>query len=737
MSRRRACAIALLAAAALRPAAARAQSPQEPTFRFGRIDIGVQGVDLDQDSSAFREYREMPKGFVVPYLRVEGRGRVPYHLRVQNGGRDDGRYFLTFEPGSFTIATSYLRIPHRFTNDALSILIPDASGLQAPPGVQARNQAALERQFAQNRNGIDATLLSSLANASLPGGQLLDVKLLRERGRLDVSLARSRDFDARVSYAFDKRDGTRVAGASFGYQNVVEIAEPIHYRTDDVTASAEWKVKFGLVRGSLAYSRFANDLQSVTFQNPFRATDSAELNAMFGPSPFGVDGSREGRIALPPDNEAMRGSLGFLAKLPGRSRFNADFSLGQWKQNEPFIPFSSNSAITSPVRAADTAALPARSLNGEMQTFTQSYTFSSRPLDGLVFTARYRYYKLSNDTPRLTVPGEAYFDGLWNFNSRISVPYAYTKDRLFAAAAYEWGRATFEAGFSYEGWDRAFRETRRTTEGLFHVKADVRPRDSVLARALVQWGARDYDLYLPRAGESSSYPNGKPPTLLSELRRPDQSKRDSARYGGELLLTPGNASLMFSYLKGTLDYYATSYGEQKAGSEVLSAEADYTPLERLNLFAYASRENLTSLVHGAQRGATGAPNPATEWRSDVRDRATSFGLGGSVAVVKDKADLRIQAGFQKVDGNNDLFATAGALDIAAFDDTRIRSLSAEFGYKPRPHWTVALGGFVEDFELADSTRSGLPTYVPGGFFLVGTFGDYNAKVFYLKLSYNW
>ena len=731
----RALAIALLLAL---PERALAQQPRESPFRLGRIDISLQGVSLDQESSAFEEYREVPEGFVLPYLRALGRGRVPYDFRVTNGGRDDGRYFLSLEPGTFTVSASLLRIPHRFTNGALSILVPEGeSALRAPAGVQSQNQAALERQFAVNRNGIDANLMTTLANASLAGGRLLDVKLQRDRGRLEVSLARSRDFDARASYSFDKRDGNRIAGASFGYQNVVEIAEPVHYQTDDFTASAEWKVRFGLVRGSLNYSRFANDLESVTFQNPFRAADSSELNAMFGPSPFGVDGPREGRIALPPDNEAVRGSLGFLAKLPGRSRFNADFSLGQWKQNEPFIPFSSNSAITTPVRATDAGALPAQSLNGEMQTFTQSYTFSSRPLSGLVFTARYRYYKLSNDTPRLTVPGEAYFDGVWNYNSRISVPYAYTKDRLFAATAYEWGRATFEAGFSYEGWDRAFRETRRTTEGLFHVKADVRPRDWVLGRALVQWGSRDYDLYLPRAGESSSYPNGKPPTLLSELRRFDQSKRDLTRYGGELMLTPGDASLHLSYLKGTQDYYATLYGQQKAGTEVLSAEADYSPLERLNLFAYASRENLTSLDHGAQRGATGAPNPATEWRADIKDRATSFGLGGNIAVVKDKADLKLQAGYQKVDGNNDLSATAGAQDIAAFDDTRIRSLSAELGYKPRRHWTIALGGFVEDFEYADSTRSGLPTYVPGGFFLVGNFGDYNAKVFYLKLSYNW
>jgi MtrB/PioB family decaheme-associated outer membrane protein len=709
----------------------------EEPFRLGRVDISLQGVDLDRNSATFREYRALPEGFVVPYLRALGRGTLPYDLRVFDAGRDDARYSLSLEPGLFTIAASYTRLPHLFTNSALSLLSPEGSSLVAPAGIQAQNQAALERQLGANRNGVDARLLTSLANASLSGGRLLDVRLLRERGRIELGLARHADFEARVSYAFENRDGSRVAGASFGYQNVVEIAEPVRYRTDDVTASAEWKTRFGLVRGSLAVSRFSNDVRSVTFQNPFRARDSTELNAIFGPSQFGVDGAREGRIALPPDNEAIRGSLGVLLKLPGRTRFNADWSLGQWTQDAPFIPFSSNSAITTPLRASDPSALPARSLNGEMRTLSQSYTFSSRPITGLVFTGRYRWYELSNDTPRITVPGEAYYDGVWNYASRISVPYAYTKDRFLAAAAYERGRASLEAGFSYEGWDRAFRETRRTTEGLFHVKGDVHLRDWLLARGLVQWGSRDYDLYLPRAGESSSYPGGKPPTLLSELRRYDQSKRDSTRYGGELLMTPGNASLMLSYLEGTQDYYATRYGLQKAGSQVFSAEADYSPSARASLFGYASRERLTTLDHGAQRGATGAPSPASEWSAEVLDKAHSFGLGGTFALAKDKAELKLQSAYQKVDGDNDLTAPLGAVDIPDFDDTRLLTLNAELSLRPRPHWTLALGGLLEDYLGVDSTRSGLAPYVPGGFFLVGDFGDYTAKVFYLRLSYNW
>lgn len=720
---------------AFQPAPANADPA--PAFRLGRVEIALQGVDVDKDSSTFREYRILPEGFVVPYARALGRGKLPYDLRVSNGGRDDARYQLALEPGAFTIAAEYQRVPHRFTNDALSILTGSGAALALPAGVAARNQAALERQFAANPGGVDGRLLAALAELSLPGASRIDVRLLRERGRIDVRLARGKDVDARVSYAVENRDGARVAGASFGYQNVVEIAEPIQYRTDDVTGSLEWKPRFGLVRGSLAYSRFTNHLPSVTFENPFRASDSAALNAYFGPSSFGVDGPRQGRIALPPDNEAVRGSLGATLKLPGHSRLNADVSLGRWTQDAAFIPFSTNSAITTPLRATDPAALPARSLNGEMRTFTQAYTFSSRPLPGLVLTARYRYYELSNDTPRITVPGEAYYDGVWNFNARVSVPYAYTKDRFFAATAYEWGKASFEAGFTYEGWDRAFRETRRTTEGLYHLKADLRPNGWALLRGVVQWGSRDYDLYLPRAGESSSYPNGKPPTLLSELRRFDQAKRDSRRYGGELMLTPDNASILLSYSKGTHDYYASPYGTQAASSDVVTAELDYQPAERVGLFGYASSERLTNRDRGAQRGPTGAPNPASEWTSFVRDRVNSFGVGANLALQPEKAQLTVQAGYQKVDGNNDLSAPGGAVDIPDFDDTRLFSLSAELSYRPRPHWTLAIGASVEDLELVDSTRSGLAAYVPGGFFLVGNFAGYDAKIFYLKLSYGW
>ena len=74
------------------------------SFRTGRIELGIQGVDLDQNSSTFREYRELAEGFVLPYARAIGLGKVPYDVRVVNGGRNDARYAAVIEPGAFTIS---------------------------------------------------------------------------------------------------------------------------------------------------------------------------------------------------------------------------------------------------------------------------------------------------------------------------------------------------------------------------------------------------------------------------------------------------------------------------------------------------------------------------------------------------------------------------------------------------------------------------------------------------------
>ena len=72
-----------------------------------------------------------------------------------------------------------------------------------------------------------------------------------------------------------------------------------------------------------------------------------------------------------------------------------------------------------------------------------------------------------------------------------------------------------------------------------------------------------------------------------------------------------------------------------------------------------------------------------------------------------------------------------------FDDTKIWTISGEFDYRLSGLWSLALGGWIEDYEVRDSSTTGLQNYVPGSFFLAANDGDYQAKVGYLRASYRW
>jgi hypothetical protein len=124
------------------------------------------------------------------------------------------------------------------------------------------------------------------------------------------------------------------------------------------------------------------------------------------------------------------------------------------------------------------------------------------------------------------------------------------------------------------------------------------------------------------------------------------------------------------------------------------------------------------------------------------DEVDSFGGGATVGLVPDKLDFRASTRYQKVDGMNDLESPPGgtpdvAFDIAQFDDTKIWNVAAEFEYHLPALWSIALGGWFEDYEIRDSATSGLRNYVPGSFFLAANDGDYQAKVAYVRASYRW
>jgi MtrB/PioB family decaheme-associated outer membrane protein len=730
-------------------AAARSETASAPAlpsgFRVRRIDFGLAGVETDTNSSKFREYRAVPTGVVLPYLRFAGNDKFAYDVAAWNVLQEDARYRVEAAPGSFLVLAEFVKVPHRFGNDARSLLEDTGRGtLALSDTFQQTFQSAIEQQAARNRAGINFAFLNALVSPSLAAQTPFDLKLLRERGHFELGWGGDRPVDLRLSYSHEKRRGNRGSGTAFGFSNVVETPEPIDYRTEELGLSAEWTRPWGLARGVVTLNRFTNSLPVQTFDNPFRAVQSNDASAYQAPGSASINGPSFGRLALPPDNQSVTGALGGLWRFAKRSRLSADASLGQWTQDQAFIPFTSNTSITSPIRASDPATLPAPSLDGKIRIVSLNAGLTSGPWKGLTFSARARRYDLQNQTPRIEFrDGYVRFDAAFEDIPRVSVPYGYTSDRLHATASYDFGKASLEGGYRFEGMDRTFRETERTTQHTVSGSVRVRPVDWALLRGTVERSSRDFDVYDFETAEHASFLEPGPPVNLPSLRRYDQAAKDTTRVVSQAQVTPwGNSTFGLSYVRTRDEFKDLSHGLLEAKNEALTADVDYTPTERLSVFAFYIREDIRSLQRGRQSGATPSTNPLDDWTADVRDKVVTFGGGGTVALVPERLDLTVSGSYQRVDGNNDLESPPGgtpdvAFDIGLYDDTKIVSLNAELAYKLHGGWRLALGGWYEDYDFQDAASSGLLNYTPGSFFLAGNDGNYRAHVVYTRASYSW
>lgn len=760
-----------------------AQEPASENFQFGEIHLGITQTDSNSLSSKFMEYRDIRDGVVVPAFRLKGEyDGLTYEAFGGNVQQRDQFYGLRLGKDSIRLEGTYNRIPHNFGNAGRTLLTQTSEGVwQMSDTLQRNFQNALTTQFdcaglttaqcSAKRAQINFTFLNNLVMPSLGAAGSTDLSLERERGNLSLRLVPDGPVDVRLTYFRERRVGDRAAsGTAFGFGNVVELPEALHYLTQDIGADAQYEASWGLLRAGLHFNMFENRIETLAFDNPFRITDSTDASAYQAPGSGSVGGAVFGLMALPPDNQAITGSVGVTFKLPSRTRISADASIGRWSQDEsPFIAYTTNTAILgeeatgATFPATDPSRLPARQLDGQINVTNLSFNFSSRPTSELSFTARFRNYDLGNDTPQIRFPGYVRFDGVWEEIPRITVPYAYRNRRLDASVAYDFGQVSLEGGFRHSSFARHFRETEDTSENAFNVAAHLRAADWAVLRASYERAQRDFEgLEIELSEESSFQIHGTPANLLAvdpsrvcpagrvcNLRF-DQAKKDVDRLGANLQLSPGgNTTIALGYLRTKDDYKETTFGLVEAQYDTFSAEVDFSPSDKVNLFGYFSYEKIADFQRGRQSGATVSVNPLDDWTSNVDDKVQSFGGGANFVLRPDKWFLDLSGRYQKVDGNNDLLATAGGApfaartavggvqDIALYDDTKITTVQAEVRYQFAKSWAATLGGWFEDFEIRDTNTQGLLNYVPGSFFLAAQDGDYEAKVGYFRLSYRW
>jgi MtrB/PioB family decaheme-associated outer membrane protein len=745
----------LLALAGSAPAAAQEEGSQGFSFKVDPLVIGILETDVDTDSAKFQEYRDLGSGFLGAF-DIDGQsadGNRTFSFTAEKLGRDDARYTMDYGvSGRYGLFLDYNKIPHRFGNGGRMLHSETRPGVfEIADPVQAQIQGAVEKQFATNRNGVTFAFLDALLAPYLAAEQGVSLGLRRDRTLARLELGSLGHLAWQLEYNHENRSGNRPVGASFGFNNVNELPEPIEYDTTNAQLAAELNGARGGLRFGYRYSTFENDVSTLIWDNPFRAVGSTDPNAYSSPGSGSVNGSARGFYDLAADNKASF----FFAD--GRTRFgsagwaSASLSYTTMTQDEPLLPYTLNTSIQGIDEAGHTfdptnpANLPARHADREADVLSINGDAGTRFGERLSLTFRYRYYDYDNQSPRIEFPGYVRFHAVWEAIPRITVPYAYTRQDLGAELDWELPH-TSSLGLAYRHqiWDREFREVDSSDEDVVTLSFDSRPTSWVNLRASYELGDRSIDHYDPEAAEASFVePEGV--SNLPALRKYDEAARqyDQVRVAADFF-----PSETWTFTVGVSgrdeDFDESAFG--LLGDELVqyNAEVSYTPGEKLTFYLFGQRAEREVEQLARQSGATPSTRPIDDWALTLDENNDTWGLGVTSHFAPDWT-VDVSGNWTKSDGSADFFASPGGLplsgtpprteatDFGNYEDIELLALSGRLDYRIAASATFGFLYRYEDYTIDSFILQDLRNYLPGALLLNANNGDYQANLFAVDL----
>jgi MtrB/PioB family decaheme-associated outer membrane protein len=181
-----------------------------------------------------------------------------------------------------------------------------------------------------------------------------------------------------------EKNGTDLTSASF-LTEAVQLAQPIDYITNSFNVGAAWAGSKASLRLTYTGSWFEDGNDSLSFANPYLPL---------------VPGSTQGRLADPPGNTLQQFAATGNVQLPWfATTLTYSASLGSLRQNAPFLPVSTLPDASVPVPG---------SLDGDVRLSHYALGLASRPL------------------PKLSLRGNATYDGRNDQTTPLAITYVVT-----------------------------------------------------------------------------------------------------------------------------------------------------------------------------------------------------------------------------------------------------------------------------------------------------------------------
>jgi MtrB/PioB family decaheme-associated outer membrane protein len=489
------CAALVFGAGLASPAFAGQKVPQmaaaEPLWWYdGFAEVGGR-FDMNNPNKntlgKFYEYRDLRPGvfgnFFFGAHRVDG--LFDFDVWGKNVGWDDQAYGLDLsQPGAYYLTFGWDETPHVYSQDAKTTFGPIGGSVLTTPYYGAPPPTAATQAFVT-------------ANSTV-----FDLGFRRDTASASFRWTPTDNWDVSGGYSHMHRHGTQPTSiVSFttpvsrgaGTRDPIELPKPLDDTTQngnvkgEYAGSTPWGKPFNVAFG-YGISVYSNDIDSLSFQNPWNAVNSATFPLW-------------NRYSLAPDNQAQSLSVSGGVGLPFNSRYMGTFQYSMMTQDDPFLPSTINPLVPL-------ATLTASSLNGDARTVLSNNVLNTQITPTLKSVLRYRYYDYHSRQMPITITG-LFANPDTNAGAEgplTPIPINFTKQNASADLvwrALDW--LTIGPGYAFERWQRgSYADVPATDENIAKLFADANWGWSTW-RTSFQYGMRRYeDPYVNRTANNNA-----------------------------------------------------------------------------------------------------------------------------------------------------------------------------------------------------------------------------------------
>lgn len=497
-----------------------------------------------------------------------------------------------------------------------------------------------------------------------------------------ISLDFLKPFFLKLSAQTERKEG--IKPASYGNLSgingvVIELPEPIDYRTDTFRVEGGYSKKPFYASLSYDYSRFNNDNQALDFYDVTLA------------GPYSV--------ALPPDNSYYK--LAFKGAI--------------------FLPYNSKLSLNAGTARAKSHTegnnlLSLDDFDGKVNTKNYDIVLTSNPIssvDGKIF---YKYYDRDNKS-------EGDEDHLGFTTNKFGGQFAFRLPAHFRlTVGYTNSRTKFE--------DRYDAKKR---------KDDIYSADlawSGLDFATFKIGYERLNRKIDRSGTDAV-------DDFDTLWRFDvaPSSRDMFKASVELFpvdnlsMTLGYKYKKTEYEDRSLAYASRGLGLRDFKSDGVFVDASYAFAKVARVYGYFDYEKVRSLQYGL------SSSEATEWSLNQKEKNYDYGIGADFFLIEKQLTLKAQYDYVRSDGSADFsyldVATPAGSGISNWGDYRKKAFSLKAMYNINKAISLTAGYLYEQFKLDDAQLAGYTNRPATDAYLTGAYKDqsYKANVLFLSVSY--